>query len=266
MYLDTNIYVHLAQNTQLWDRLAGFLLGNDLCLAFSSGNVAELADWGELHHTLADLLILLPSAAVKTWDVILSEEVEAHPRQRTQSLLLNPFNQLLLEADGHDQLFRSLRSPLLRKARREQLRDAQKMWTVHSRLKSNFPPAKSGRYELDQAEEFAMYMVWQWLAIEHHDFLAAFRSRPQDLRYGVFRSVRLYGLLIFHKYYLAGEQPSKPSDFGDLFHLFQIPYCTLAIMEKNVAHHLSEIKRHHDVLDSTTVRNIDFLTNWDFPT
>lgn len=60
----------------------------------------------------------------------------------------------------------------------------------------------------------------------------------------------------------AGEP--RP-DFGDLSHLFAIPYCTVAIMERDLANVLQQIQRHDGVLHSTSVWNIDFFTTWPAP-
>ncbi|NIN66691.1 MAG: hypothetical protein GTO63_18790, partial [Anaerolineae bacterium] len=121
VYLDTCIYSHLAKNPQVWGDLQRFLLANDLCLALSSANLAELADAQRLHGPLVDLLLLMPSAAIKPWDIILKEEVKAHPQRRTESLLFYPFNQLLLERNGRDTLLGWFTGKKLVEARRGQL-------------------------------------------------------------------------------------------------------------------------------------------------
>jgi hypothetical protein len=146
VYLDTCVYSHLAKNTQLWDHLQSFLFANDFCLAVSSGNVAELADAKGLHGILADLLLRMPSAMIKPWDVILQEEVAAHPRRRTASLFFHPFNQPVLQKDGRRTLIGLPGEKGLTRARRDQLRDARRMLSVHRKRKPNFPPSKSGQY------------------------------------------------------------------------------------------------------------------------
>jgi len=262
VYLDTCIYSHLAKNTQLWNDLRAFLFANDLCLAVSSGNLAELADAKGLHRTLADLLLLMPSAMIKPWDDILDEEVAAHPERRAASLFFHPFNQLLLEKDGRQTLLGLFGAKDLSKARRDQLRDARRVLPLHRKLKPNFPPSKSGKYTRQQAGEFAAGIVMQWLAGTHYEFLASFKERVQDLHTEVFLSVRLLALVNFYKYYLGRREPAKLSDFGDEFHLAYIPYCELAIMERDLCNVLNQIGRHQDVLDSTIVRNIEFLKDW----
>ena len=262
VYLDTCIYSHLAKNTQLWNRLRAFLFANHLCLAVSDGNLAELSDAKTLHGALADLLLLMPSAMIKPRDTLLDEEVAAHPGTRTASLLLHPFNQLLLEKNGRETLVGLFGANNLAKARREQLRDARQMLSIHRKLKPNFPPSKSGEYTIQQADEFASGIVRQWLADTHYEFLASFKDRVQKLHTEVFRSVRLFALVNFYKYYLGRREPAKLPDFGDEFHLSYIPYCELAIMERDLCEVLGQIKRHQDVLDSTMVRNLQFFEDW----
>ena len=161
IYLDTNIYCYLAKNNHLWGRLFDFLIANDLCLSLSSANLSELADTTALHKKLVDLLLLMPSAVIKTSDIILNEEVKAHPQRRTDSLLLYPLNQLLLKHNGFETLFAWFTSDKLSKVRKEQRMYARQMHDRHLILKRNFPPLKSGEYTWRQAADFASFNVMQ---------------------------------------------------------------------------------------------------------
>ena len=86
VYCDTNILSQLAKHRELWPPLSQYLLQHDLTLAVG-GQVAELADAPRLHESLAALLTAVPAAIIKQWDVILDEEVSAHPGQRHETLL-----------------------------------------------------------------------------------------------------------------------------------------------------------------------------------
>lgn len=263
VYFDTNILSHLAKNRSLWSDLFEFLKKNDLTLGLGSAQVAELSDARRLYASLTALLMSVPSAILKTWDVIVAEEVIAHPQRRTEALLLTPLNQLLLEADGLDRLSGFFSSGELANARRDQLDHAEQMADRHTLLKQNFPPARSGKYTRKQAEEFEFGVVLQWLVTDHRDFLKAMQKDIGSFHPEVFLSIRLYAQVLFHKYYLGQREPRKLSDFGDLGHLFYIPYSKLAVMERDLCNVLNQIKRHHDTLDSTVVRNIDFFDDWD---
>lgn len=261
-YLDTNILSHLAKNRHLWSKLFDFLKESGLTLGISSAQIAELSDAKSLHQSLVALFISVPSAALKTWDIILAEEVKTHPQRRTETMLLYPLNALLLESNGLQKLEDLLSSRNLRKARQDQLWHAQQSAERHAKLKSNFPPSKTGKYTREQADEFAWIQVMQWLAEDHRDFLAGFQNNIKDFHPEVFLSIRLFAHVIFYKYYLGQREPKRLSDFGDLFHLCSLPYCELAIMERDLCNVLNQIKRNHDTLTTTVVRDIDFFDDW----
>jgi len=264
-YFDTNIISDIAKNRSLWNSLYAFLEEHDLTLGLSTGQVAELADARELHPSLVALFFSVPTALLKTWDVIIAEEVQAHPQRRTQSLLMYPVNAMLLQDGGVEELCEFLSSEQLAEARRQQLLCAQQMGARHARLKGNFPPSKSGKYVRKQADEFADFQVMQWLVEDHREFLKAMRADITAFHSEVFLSVRLFAYVLFYKYYLGNREPRKLSDFGDLGHLFYIPYCELAVMERDLCNILNQIKRNHDILENTSVKNIDFLSQWDWP-
>jgi len=200
---------------------------------------------------------------IKNPDEILSEEVSAHPRERIESLLMYPLNAILLEENGPQKFVDFLSSNELKNARRDQLQHAEIMQERLKNLKRNFPPSKSGKYSREQSDEFAQYQVIQWLSNYHKDFLDKFTKQPERLHTNIFLSVRLYGYVVFYKYYLGQRVPKKLSDFGDLFHLFPLPYCELVVMERDLCNILNQIKKNHNILNSTNIHNIDFLKNWE---
>jgi len=262
VYFDTNIISHLAKNKHLWPKLFDFLTQNDLTLGVSGAQVSELSDAKSLHQILAEMFVLIPSATVKTWDVILTEEVNAHPQKRTVSLLGYPLNALLLEPDGVQKLQDFLASKKLNRARKDQLCHARQSAKRHTKLKGNFPPTKTGKYAREQADEFASMQVMQWLGDTHRDFIKGFQRNIESFHPEIFLSVRLFAHVIFYKYYLGQREPNKISDFGDLAHLFVIPYCELAVMERDLCNVLNQIKRNQDTLTSTVIRDIDFFEDW----
>ena len=170
-----------------------------------------------------------------------------------------PLNAIILEEDGFAKLLEFLNSGALADARRDQLNHARQMGDRHAQLKSNFPPSKSGKYVKSQAEDFAEAQVIQWLAYDHMEFLQEMQGNLNMFHPDVFLSIRLFAHVIFYKYYLGRRDPNKLSDFGDLFHLFSIPYCDIAVMERDLANVLNQIRRNHLVLKSTEVYDIDFL-------
>lgn len=259
VYIDTNIISVLCKDESLWPSLFDFLRDNGLTLGIGMGQVAELADAKRLHQQVARFLISVPTGVVKNLNEIVDEEVQAHPRNRTSSILMYPLNAILLEERGFERLIQFLSSRPLLEAREEQLRHAQQMSGRHARLKRNFPPNSSGSYSRNQADKFAEMMVVQWLSQTHRGFLEQFRDDIEGFHSEVFLSIRLYALVIFYKYYLGRREPKRLSDFGDFFHLFPIPYCEIAIIERDLCETLNQVKRNHTILDSTDIENIDFL-------
>lgn len=259
IYLDTNILSYLARNYLKWSFLQKFLIKNDLCIALSDEHFAELHDAKKLHNKLSSLLLFLPSAIIKPMEDIIEEEVKAHPYIRTDSILLHPLNQLILEKGGFKEVISYFRFNKLGVARKEQLEHAEKMPEVHKKLKPNFPPTKSGKYIKGQASDFADKITFQWLAATHIDFLEDFEYRFEKLNLKIFLSIRTFAYTIFYKYYLQNREPNKLSDFGDLFHVFYIPYCELAIMERDLCNVLNQIKVNSDILNNVKIENIGFF-------
>jgi hypothetical protein len=262
VYFDTNIISHLAKNIDLWRPLFDFLEQNDLTLGVSSAQVVEFSDAKGLHEDIVALFLGVPSGFLKTWDMILDEEVKAHPHKRRESLLLYPLNAMLIEPRGVEKLQGFLSSKGLHTARKDQLEHARQMAQRHAKLKDNFPPSKTGKYTCQQADDFAWMMVTQWLASIYRNFLAGFQNDIESFHPEVFLSVRLFAHVIFYKYYLGQREPKRHSDFGDLAHLAHIPYCELAVMERDLCNVLNQIKGHQDTLKSTIMRDIDFFADW----
>lgn len=263
IYFDTNILSRFSKDASLWNKLFDFLKVNDLTIGIGAGQISELSAASRLHSNLGSFLLSVPTGIIKNWNEILAEEVKAHPKHRPNSLLMFPLNKIFLEKNGFEKLVRFLSSEPLRKARDDQLRHAKQMPMHHCMLKKNFPPKSSGSYTKKQADEFSEGQVLQWIAINHGDFLKQFQNNICGLNTEVFLSIRLFGYVIFYKYYMGKREPKKLSDLGDLFHLFPIPYCNIAVMERDLCETLNQIKRNHTILESTDIYNIEFLRKFE---
>lgn len=99
----------------------------------------------------------------------------------------------------------------------------------------------------------------QWLVEGHRDFLLGFQNNIENFNSKVFLSVRLFAYVIFYKYYLGQREPKKLSDFGDLFHLFYLPYCELAVVERDLCNILNQIKSNDDILATTDMSISEIL-------
>lgn len=259
-YFDTNILSHLVHNQQLWPTLQKFLTQNNYVLGISSAHAAELSEATRQHQTLAELFTHVPSGILKTSEAIFAEEVDAYPQKRAESLLAYRFEPS--DADNLQQIQDFLSSQKLALARQDQLRYAQQMPKRYSQLQGNFPPSKTGKFTVAQADEFAWTQVLQWLGQMHRDFLLRFQNDIGQFHTEMFLSIRLFAHVIFYKYYIGQRTPRKISDFGDLAHVFFLPYCGIVIMERDLCNILNQIKRNHDTLTTTAIHTINFFDNW----
>ena len=264
-YLDTNILSYLAKKVRdkEWSeakRFRSYLLDQDLTIAISEAHMLELSEADKLHEPLALLLVMLPSALIKSREMIVAEEVDAHPSPYTGSIVAQRINPLLLEPNGITILKRSLFSKShVTEARNKQQKRARELPQEHQQLKSNYPTARNGKYVKEQAKEFANFMVMQILAGLHREFLLQFKDDISQLKFENFRGIRLRSMALFYKYYLGNRKPKSTSELGDFGHLLYIPYCQLAIMEKDICNVLKQIQKSQDVISETEVQNISFL-------
>lgn len=259
-YFDTNILSYLVHNQQLWPRLHEFLTQNNYVLGISSAHVAELSEATRQHQALAELFMRVPSGILKTWEAIFAEEVHAHPQKREESLLAYQFAPS--DSDNLQRIQVFLSSQRLALARQDQLRYAQQMPERYSELQDNFPSSKTGKFTVSQADQFAWMQVIQWLGQMHRDFLIRFQNDIGHFHTDMFLSIRLFAHVIFYKYYIGKRKPQKTSDFGDLAHVFLLPYCDIIIMERDLCNILNQIKRNHDTLAATAIHTINFFDDW----
>ncbi len=55
------------------------------------------------------------------------------------------------------------------------------------------------------------------------------------------------------------EREPKSSDFEDLHHIGSIPYCCIAIVEKDMCSILNQIRRNENALLDTEIHDIAFI-------
>ena len=254
VYLDTNILSRLCTKLEDYRPFFDYLSRHDLTIAISAGVAAELSQVTRKHKNLDLLLTTCPSALIKTGEMILKEEVKAYPNFREDSLILYPLNQFR----GTNFLEDFLSNSKLAETRRIQLIFAERQESRHKQLKAKFPPSKSGKYTKEQAPEFVWNHTVQWLLSQHTSFMKQFTDKINDFKAKVFKSIQLRSYVLFYKYYLGGRTP-KLSDFGDLFHLDYIPYCEMAILEKDLGETLRQIKAHRRMLKNIRIEKFNFI-------
>ena len=254
MYLDTCIFGILLDNPKKQEKLLAFLFDNNLCIAISEAQVVELCAATRKRQAFSTLISEFPSMLIKTGFTIIEEEVLSYPQPRDKRFVLQQ-----LETFIDKEFIENLLSlPELSSARRFQQTDALQMESYLQKFKLNYPPLDSGDYDQEQAEDFTWKITCQWLASTHSNFLKSLTERNQILDSTLFNSIQLFGYVIFYKYYIQGRE-SERTDFGDLFHLFSIPYCRWAILERDMCNILNQIKDKHNILKETEIRNPDFF-------
>lgn len=247
----------IAEDLSKWRPLQDFLHEHDLCIALSEGQIPELNDFKHLHENLGVLLSAVPTIITKTHDDILNQEVQNFPAVITPNIVGGYAN----DKFGTDNLQRNLSSETLASARKDQRRSATLMRTNLEELKSNFPPKPDGKYNEDQADDFVWIYVLQLLAQTHPHFVIQFRDNASTFAYEPFRYLTLRSYVLFYKYYLH-QKKALPSDFGDLFHLNTIPYCEVVLVERDLCNVLNHIKKNHQILRNTIIKNVDFFDTW----
>ncbi len=75
-----------------------------------------------------------------------------------------------------------------------------------------------------------------------------------------FLSIHIASYTIFYKFYIEDQQP-EITDLADLMYLASIPYCELAILDKDVCRILNIINSNHNLFKDIKVRDGRFLTS-----
>jgi len=73
-----------------------------------------------------------------------------------------------------------------------------------------------------------------------------------------FRGLWLFALAQFYRYHLHHRKPTG-NDYGDLIQAVSIPYCHIAVVERDLSEDLSHIKGNDSVLQHTEIYDLGFL-------
>jgi hypothetical protein len=254
VYFDANI-INMAVEHPEWNRpLFNFLFKNNLCIAFSDALLVELSQASKKHDEFNTFFTVLPSAKIKSFEVVIDEEVNSYPKTRTDTLVLPPAS----SESGKQTIANWLSSDEIKEARRKQLLYAENIKQHLESVKSNFPPSTQGKYNKGQTEMFAWLFSVQWLRKSHPDFMKKLIEHKRLLKAEVFPSIQLLAYYVYYKYYLGSKQIGV-SDFGDLFHLFYFPYCKLIILESDMYIILNEYRSRSKMLDPVEIANMNFF-------
>jgi len=265
LYFDTNILSELAKNENWWDSLKLFVTDANLTLAVSGAQLAELSDAVNLHESITNLFWHVPTKAVLTWDEILYRRLDEGNLYDPIEIGIFPYLLRNTKDVNPKEQFRTvLPDQKMKEARDIQLSDAKKMRSQIFNNKGNFSPNSQGKYTPTQASEFSRRLTIQFCQNSKHlptkvrdELVHLYKQEGNKIDH--FQAIEVYSHFIFYKYYIACHSGKNLSDFGDLFHVFYLPFVSLAILERGMTEILNQIKRNHSLLDNVQIENIDYF-------
>jgi hypothetical protein len=160
------------------------------------------------------------------------------------------------EKDAKGRFQAGLAGLKMKEARRIQLNDAAKLRNTILERMSNFPSDKNGKYKPNQARKYARSITTQWLKTSDPALNKLYKKYGNLVDH--FRAIEIFAYFSFYKYYIAGHAGKNVSDFGDLFHLFYLPFVSIAILERGMVEILKQIQKNHEVVGNTLIENISF--------
>ena len=257
IYLDTWVYRFLINNKNFVPKMIEYLKTNVLFPAVSDIIFMELYPHSEYHEKLNTLLPILNSVVVRDSEYILNEEIKSYPKTFNESIT-NP-NAFLISLLFSNNLKEKLTSLYLEW--KDFRNYAKQMERKLYEVMYNYPKGKNGKYSKEQAEDFTKEIIKQWLSQTHPKFIAStFTSDSfHDIKTEVFKTLQLFAFYIFYKYYIGKRKPKKLSEFGDLFHLFYIPYSKIAVLERDQCSVLRKIQNDYKICKNVKIKNIDFI-------
>lgn len=257
--MDTNIFSEIAKNPDLSDSFSSFLTKNSLKVAVSGVQLIELHEAHRIHEQISKLFIELDVELLLNADQLLELEVNSHPSYMTRPVSIGSFSSFRSGGDNPEAgLAKLLGASKIKAERDEMSRYANQMSDLLRDRKTNFPPNKDGTYGSNQAELFAEGVIALQLADRAPNFMLRYENCVSKLQTKVLQSLWLAPLVSFYKYYLSDRAP-KPSDLPDLAHLIYAPYCSVYVTERDICSILGQIKRRIDILEYTSIENIDWL-------
>lgn len=259
IYLDTWVYRFLIDNKKYIPKMLEYLKTNVLFPAISDIIFAELNPHSEYHETLNALLPILNSVVVRNMEYILNEEVKDYPNVFDESIMYP--NSFLSSQLFSSTIMEKLSSEYLTNDWKNFRGYAKQMERKLQDTMYNYPKGKNGKYSKEQAEDFTKLISIQWLSQTHPKFIMSkFTSDSfNDFKNEVFKTLQLFGFYIFYKYYIGKRKLKKISDFGDLVHLYYIPYSEIAILERDQCSILRKIQNDYKVCKNIKIKNIDFI-------
>ena len=257
MFFDTNILREIINHKEKWQSLSQYLKSENLVVVISAVQFIELYKVKRLHNVVADFLLETPSFMFKWWTEILRDEVEAFPHTlRVQHLTFLSFQEMFSLTNQGNKLRSVLEDPkidLMWEAMELEKRQFLPIMTLVPKTR----PKDQGFVDQDfELHNFGRILsdlrkVNQAFIDEKKDKL-----KPSDLE--IFSGSFLRASFLYYKHVLKGAKP-EPSDLGDYYQTFYIPYCAIAVVEKDMAGILHLLKKERKLLPNTEIKSIRFI-------
>jgi len=265
-YFDTNIYGILVQRPESWQSICTYLQDNGLLLGVSDVNVLELSSAPGLHRDLARFLLQIPSAWFKPATRLMSEEVQAYLDGGQVTPVVGPISSLVLESDDPVAYLEAfLRREVVVNTRSTMVRRKDEFERRIRETMDNFEPVTGDTYSEADGPYYAFQLIWLQILCEDYPECAArvknemgIDWRPLPSIAPQLRGLWLFALAQFYRYYLHRRRPTG-TDYGDLIQTVSIPYCRVAVVERELSQDLSHIKGNDSVLQHTEIHDLGFL-------
>jgi hypothetical protein len=257
IFFDTNILREIITHKEKWHPFSQYLENENLVIVISAIQFIELYKVKRYHDVVTSFLLEIPSCMFRWWTEILKDEVEAFPHTlKIQYLTFPSFQEMFSRTNQGDKLRSVLDDPKI-----------GFMWEAMEVEKLQFLPImKLVTKTLPKNQDFINQdfelhnfgRVLSDLRKVSRSFIDEVKDdlETSDLEY--FTGSFLRASYLYYKYILRGAK-LKPSDLGDYYQTFYIPYCSIAVVEKDMARILHLLKKGKNLLPNTEVKSIRFI-------
>ena len=251
------VYRHLLDNPEDVTKFYHFIKSNLLFPAISDIVFLELSPKSKHREELNTLLPGINSILLKKSNQIIEEEVNNYPNGIDTSIIDE--NGYLIALLFKKEIEKKLASSQTRKDWKTFRSFSSQMESKLTSVMKGYPTSSSGKYSRDQAYDFSKLIVMKWLSGEHPRFILPHLKKKNEFKPEGIQSIQLFANYVFYKYYNGRRTPKKLSEFGDLFHLFYLPFCKQAVLERDMCSILLNIQKEENLLQGVTIHNIDFF-------
>ena len=257
IFFDTNILREIIIRKEKWHSISQYLKTENLVIVISAVQFIELYKVKRYHDVVANFLLEMPSLMFRWWTEILKDEVEAFPHTlRVQHLTFPSFQEMFSWTDQGNKLRSVLDDPKI-----------GFMWEAMEAEKLQFLPIMTSVSKtrpknqdfIDQDFELHNFgRVSSDIRKVSKTFIDENKGGLEPSSLEIFSGSFLRASFLYYKHILRGAKP-EPSDLGDYYQTFYIPYCSIVVVEKDMAGILHLLKKERKLLPNTEIKSIRFI-------